>query len=119
MVLERGVFWWLPATFIVEVAAWEIGVRMDMAFADPTWLAFGDAIDIERVTWILGGVVAALCAVFLLATRRRHTTHISLVQLVGVLALAAYWIGASTLASGVVVALATVATWILGHRPVR
>jgi hypothetical protein len=114
MVLERAVYWWLPVTFVLEVAAWEVGSRMEVAIVDPAWLEFGEVIHVERVMWILGAVVVALCGLFLLVTDRRHRWPISLVQLVGILALAGYWVGASTLASGVVVGLVTVATVLLG-----
>lgn len=120
MVLERAVYWWLPTTFALEVAAWEIGSRMELALVDPTWLEFGTTIQVERVMWILGGAIVLLSALVLIFARRSRPTHISLVQLAGVLALAGYWVGASTLASGVVIALATVATVILSrHRGLR
>jgi hypothetical protein len=117
MVNERWwMFLWLPATFIVEVAAWEIGSRLEMSLVEPSWEEFGRLIDVERVAWILCGVSALLFGAFMLLARRRNTAHVSLVQLGGVLALACYWIGASIVASGAAVLVSTVAALILGHR---
>jgi uncharacterized membrane protein YbhN (UPF0104 family) len=114
--LERAIYWWLPATFVLEVAAWEIGSRMELAIVDPTWLEFGEVIHVERSSWIIGAIVVALCALFLIASDRPRKWHISIVQLFGILALAGYWVGASTWVSGVVVGLVTAATVILGRR---
>ncbi len=107
---------WLPVTFGLEVAAWEIGSRLGLGFADPTWEEFGRSIDVERITWILGGTTAALFVLFMVTSRRRITAMVSVVQLPGVLALACYWVGASVLSSGAVVILSTLAAWVLGSR---
>jgi hypothetical protein len=116
--MERwSTYLWLPMTFLVEVAAWEIGSRMELAFVDPSWEAFGREIEVERVAWILGGIAALLFLLFMVLSRRRHTIQVSLVQLVGVLALACYWVGASVVASGAVVLVSTLGAWIIGHRP--
>ena len=117
MAAEReSVLLWLPATFVLEVLAWEVGSRMGLGIADPTWEEFGRSVDIERITWGLGGAVVVLFAVFMLLFKGRYKAEVSSVQLVGILALVAYWIGASVVACGVVVALATVATAALSRR---
>ncbi len=117
MSTERdGALFWLPGAFALEVLAWEVGSRMGLGIADPTWEELGRSIDIERITWGLGGAIVVLFALFMALSNRRRTAQISFVQLIGVLALAAYWIGASMLASGAVVMLATVAAVVLSHR---
>lgn len=107
---------WLPGSFIVEVVAWEVGSRLGLAFADPSWEEFGRTVDIETITWGLAVAVVVLLVLFRLVTGHRSTPQLSVVQLLGVLALAAYWIGASVVASGAVVVLATLAAWILSSR---
>jgi hypothetical protein len=120
MINDRWWIWlWLPVTFVVEVAAWEIGSRLEISLVDPSWEAFGRLIDVERVAWILGGAAALLFGAFMLLARRHSTAQVSLVQLVGVLALACYWIGASIVASGAAVLVSTLAAWILGRRKTR
>ncbi len=117
MAAEReSVLLWLPGTFVLEVLAWEVGSRMGLGFADPTWEEFGRSINIELVTWGLGGAVVVLFAVFMALFKGGSKAELSAIQLVGILALVAYWIGASVVASGAVVALATVASAVLSHR---
>jgi hypothetical protein len=89
---------------------------MGLAFADPSWEEFGRTIEIERITWGLAIAVGVLLALFWMLTRHRSAGQLSLIQLLGVLALATYWIGASVLASATVVVLATLAAWILSSR---
>ncbi len=89
---------------------------MGLGFADPTWEEFGRSINIELVTWGLGGAVVVLFAVFMALFKGGSKAELSAIQLVGILALVAYWIGASVVASGAVVALATVASAVLSHR---
>lgn len=112
---ERALLW-LPGSFLIEVLAWEIGSRMGWGIVDSTWEELGRSIHIERITWGLGGAVVVLFAVFMLLFKGHHKTEVSCVQLVGILGLVAYWIGASVLASGTVVVLATVAAVILSGR---
>ncbi len=110
---------WLPITFVLEVAAWEIGSRLELAIVDPTWEEFGRSIGVERITWGLGGTCVVLFALFILVSRRRSTLQVSMVQLPGVLAMGCYWIGASVLASGAVVVGSALAAWVLGTRSAR
>jgi hypothetical protein len=114
---RNGVVWYLPIAFVIEVGAWEVGSRLGLAFADPTWEEFGRLIGVQRWTWVLAGAVAVLFAVFGLLSRRRSILKVSMVQLAGLRALVAYWIGASMLASAVVVGISTVAIWVLDTRP--
>jgi hypothetical protein len=107
---------WLPGAFIVEVLAWEVGSRLELAFVDPAWEEFGRTIEVERIAYGLGAAVVVLAALFLLISRRRSTLQISLVQLLGVLGMACYWIGTSLLVSGAVVMVATGAAWVLSAR---
>ena len=115
----KGTIGWLPAAFAVEVVLWEASSRLGLAFVDPTWEEFGRLVHIELFTWIVGAVVALLLAAFGLATTYRSTAQISLVQIGGVLGLSAYWVGASLVSAGAVVAIATLATWVLVRRPER
>ena len=108
---------WLPAAFVAEVVAWEAGSRLGLAIVDPTWEEFGRSILVERITWGLGAAVLVAFVSFMLSSRKRSTLQLSVVQLLGVLAMACYWIGASVFASGGVVLTATLAAWILGRRP--
>lgn len=114
-----GALLWLPGTFILEVLAWEAGSRLGLGFADPTWEEFGRSIEIEQVVWGLGALAVLLTVVFSVATRRRSTPQMSIIQLLGVLAMAGYWIGASVYASGAVVVLATLCAWLLSRRAPR
>ncbi|MBV1858299.1 MAG: hypothetical protein KUG77_07795 [Nannocystaceae bacterium] len=109
---------WLPGAFVLEVLAWEVGSRLGLAMVDPGWEEFGRNIQVERITWGLGGAVLVLLAAFLVLCKGGSKTAVSCVQLLGILALAAYWVGASVLASGAVVALATIAAVVLGRRRV-
>jgi len=113
---RESVLLWLPATFVLEVLAWEVGSRLGLGIVDPTWEELGRSINVELITWGLGGAVVVLFAAFMLLLEGRSKTVVSSVQLLGVLALAAYWIGASVVASGSVVTLATVATAVLSRR---
>ncbi len=108
---------WLPGAFALEVLAWEVGSRMGLSIVDPTWEELGRSIQIERLTWGLGGAVVVVFALFLLLSRKRSTAQISCLQLGGILALVAYWIGASVVVSGAVVMLAAVASAVLSRRP--
>ncbi len=105
---------WLPGAFAVEVLAWEVGSRMGLANVDPTWVELGRSIQVERLTWGLGAAVVVLFVLFRVLSRKR-TAGVSCIQLVGLLALVAYWIGASVVASGVVVMLAAVASTVLSR----
>lgn len=110
---------WLPGAFALEVLAWEADSRLELGLSDPTWAEFGAMIGVEQITWGLGAAVVVLFVVFMIASRHRSTLQLSLVQLLGILALACYWIGAWVVSSGMVVALSTIAAWILGTRRVR
>lgn len=107
---------WLPGAFALEVIAWEAGSRLGLAIVDPTWEEFGRSIQVETIVWGIGGAVVVLTGLFLLLTRGRSTLQLSLVQLLGVLAMACYWIGASALTSGAVVVVATLSAWLLSRR---
>jgi len=114
---RKEVLLWLPSAFAFEVAAWEIGSRLGLGIADPSWDEFGRLIGVERVTWGLAGasaVVLVLC--LLLGSRRRTTTQLSLVQLPGLLTLACYWVGASLFASAVAIAASTFASLVIIRR---
>lgn len=101
---------------MLEVIAWEAGSRLGLAIVDPTWEEFGRSIQVETIVWGIGAAVVVLTGLFLLASRRRNTLQLSLVQLLGVLALVCYWIGASALSSGAVVVVATLGAWLLSRR---
>lgn len=114
---REAALFWLPGAFAVEVIAWEVGSRMGLSIVDPTWEELGRSVQVERLTWGLAGAVVVLFALFLLLSRRRSTGQVSCIQLVGMLALVAYWIGASVVASGAAVMLAAVASTVLSRRP--
>ena len=107
---------WLPGAFVAEVVAWEVGSRLGLAIVDPTWEELGRSIQVERLTWGLGAVVVAAFVLFMLISRKRSTVQVSVVQLLGILAMACYWVGASVYSSGGVVLIATLAAWMLGRR---
>ncbi len=107
---------WLPITFGIEVAAWEVGSRLQLGFSDPAWEEFGRSISVERVTWALGGALVVLFVLSMVVSRRGSTFQVSLVQLPGVLALGCYWVGASVVSSGAVVIGSALAAWVLGTR---
>lgn|GEM_PF-2485152 len=107
---------WLPGAFLLEVAAWELDTRLGLGLSDPTWEEFGRSIQVERIAWGLAAAIVVLAALFLIVSRQRSTLQVSLVQLLGVLALAAYWVGASVFASGAAVTLCTLASWMLSTR---
>lgn len=109
---------WLPGAFALEVIAWELDSRLGLGISDPTWEAFGQSIQVEQIVWGLGGAVVVLGGLFLLVSSRKSTWQLSVIQLLGVLAMACYWIGASALSSGAVVVVATLVAWILGRRGV-
>ena len=120
MAAEReGALFYLPAAFALEVLAWEVGSRVGLAIVDPSWEELGRSIQVERITWGLGGAVIVLFALLMVFSKGRSWTGVSMVQFVGMLALVAYWIGASVVASGAVVMLATVASVVLSHRVAR
>lgn len=117
---ERGIaYLWLPLTFVVEVVAWEVGSRLELALVDPTWEELGRTIDVEQIAWLLGSGALLVFALFASVTRHHRMLQVSIVQLAGVLALACYWVGASVLASGTAVGLSSIAAWLLGRRPAR
>ena len=117
MALERdSSLLWLPGAFVAEVVAWEAGSRLGLAIVDPTWEEFGRSIQVERVAWGLGGAVFVAFAVFMALSRQRSTVQLSIVQLLGISAMACYWVGASLFATGAVVLAATLACWILERR---
>ncbi|MGH1341036.1 MAG: hypothetical protein ACRBN8_05765 [Nannocystales bacterium] len=107
---------WLPATFVLEVVAWEVGSRLDLAMLDPSWEELGRSIDVERITWGLGCAATVLFVLFMVLPTRWSKGGVSCVQLLGVLGLGAYWIGASVVASGAVVVVASVAAFLLSGR---
>ena len=116
---ESTTLLWLPGAFLAEVVAWEVGSRLGLSIVDPMWEEFGRSIQVEQITWGLGVVVMAAFVLFMLISRQHSTLQLSLVQLLGVLAMACYWVGASIYASGGVVLTATLAAWILGQRGQR
>lgn len=107
---------WLPGAFALEVLAWEAGSRLGLAIVDPTWEELGRSIQVETIVWSIGGAVVLFSGLFLLITRERSSLQLSLIQLLGVLAMVCYWIGASALTSGVVVVVATLSSWLLSRR---
>ncbi len=117
MAFDRGsALLWLPAAFVAEVAAWEVGSRLELAIVDPTWEEFGRTIEVERIAYGLVAAVVVLAAASLLLSRTRSTAQVSLVQLLGIFGLVCYWIGASVFSSAAVVLAATVASWVLSRR---
>lgn len=114
---RKEVLLWLPSAFALEVAAWEIGSRLGLAVADPSWDEFGRLIGVERITWGLACASAAVLVLCLLfGSRRRTTPQLSLVQLPGLLTLACYWVGASLAASAVSIAASTLAALVIVRR---
>ncbi|MCR9159315.1 MAG: hypothetical protein ACE37F_08640 [Nannocystaceae bacterium] len=107
---------WLPGAFALEVIAWEVGSRLGLAIVDPSWEELGRSIQVEQIVWGIGAAVIVLSGLFLLFSRERSTLQLSLIQLLGVLAMACYWIGASVLTAGAVVIVATLCAWLLSRR---